>query len=1331
MAKYDKFNRGKYEDAFDQMFGAGRFEQGMQSAREQGRLKAEVSLARKAYQERIKAEEAARKKAEKEKAKKAATALPKADDNYSRKPEKKSSSKKDDGILSKLLSGAKTVGREVSRFDKNIGNALTGGLTGEMDKRLQKKFDKKGINKDVTGYLKPREDGNIAGKGADVLANLVGYGIGGVGATQVMRGLGLTGKAAQTLSKAHKAGTVTKPVLAKGIASSIGEGAAVGGSLAAAESGVRLGLNKESDTTLKKELGSIGTGILLGGALDGLATGLAPAAKMFARDTIAKEAGQRAAAGLKRAETNPIAAADLVRDQMRNSVTTDGILNRTSTDRLFDSLIKQTSPTVKRNPLADLRISPEAQQARSIMEDISINAGRKPKGVNAEENLRNLINARRAETIRDGQLPVNPKVDASDSLQQLANREVRETVGTPFKDNVPPTRVAGNGTPPVSQEVDINRSFIDREVKKPKADTRSAVTKVQQAITNDLAPMRRIDEQMQKLDADGLLEYLNPKTWIKSRKKDAAVNSSLEKSLTNAKGAHSVAANHTTSRWSNFLEGLNKSKATTMAEVEDYAFAKRGMDILENEANKRAARDAMMEEIESLKAAGANSDEIRAMQKIVDDYTDYTMPEGATADVLQAQIAKFEQNPELVGQYKKFQELQQENLKDMYDGGMITRELYDTLKENKTYISMHRNFDDISSTTGMASRRPQNTLQRMGAGSEERIKSPVQEAIRNAYMTKFNIEKNNALKVVEKFAAIDKDNVLFKGVKEPNANTITVFNNGKPKHYEVPPELKSYVDNFNPNYDPNILAKTLQGMAQMQRKLTTQYNIAFQLKSLVREPVQAMMTSRTAPTAIHATKNTALGYLDAMMGETLQEITKGLPKHLQFNSYKANWDKMGGTGFQFIRMTDDDLQRVAKEMLEGGTAKGSIKKLNPFRAIGKFGEKVEEGARLGEFRSAKNQGYSDADAFFEATDVTNYKRTGETTRSLNRYVPFLNATIQGNARVARAFQEAPARTIVRGATMLSTTAVGAYAMRFHDGVSDEQRRELDNLSQWEKDAYMHVPVPNSETIIAIPKAFAVGQMFMNPVERALDDYYNAVLKDKSVPQQVKDGLVATAKSFIPPYEFAIYSTGLEVMTNKSFFTGQDIESEFDRSQGVPKEEIEAYNQSWLTKNIANWINKMSFDADSEGIVSPAQIDYIVKDLTGTGGSQALGIMDSLVSDNAPTKTLEDHLLKPINQFKQDPTRASGVYQELKALAQKEKRNNNSMTKMSEEEKNIERANRPLQNYEAAFKELNKAIQAVRSDKTLSSQEKKEKITELRRQQDALGTQAIDWYNSLK
>lgn len=1281
MAKYDNFNRGKYTSAFDQMFGQGAYDRGINSARETGRLKVEASLARKAYEEQLKEQEKRRKAAEKAKEKAKATELPKSETGR-KKPSSSSSKKNDDGIFDKLLGGLKKAGKEISRFDDIATNALTFGLTGEADKRIQKTLDKKGADVKLTEYMKPREDGNIVGKGADLLANLAGYTVGGVGGVQLLRGLGATGKGINALSQASKAGNVTKPLLKRAALDSAKEGAIVGGGLTALESGVRLGLNNESNTTIADELKNIALGTALGGALDPIVTLAGPTAKMLARDTVQKgtsDAISKAVKGASKSDNSTVA------QQQLNEM----LFGRPNeSERVLNQLTRSQAPDF-RNPF---EISPASQTNRDVLSS------------------------------------VKPKVNQSDSLQELTEAAATRQANSPLEQAM--RRAEGTG--PVRPAAQGNPDFtvVDHTVKKPKADPRGALTKAQQQFTNDTAPLRQIDKDMRNLDADGMLEYLKPKTLIPSRTKDLATANSAERSMLNAKGARSVAANHTTSRFEPFMKNLNASVATDSKAVGDYAANKHTLTLMENAADNKALRDGTIEEIDALKATlGDNSDEVRFLQEMLDDFKDYTPPANATVEDLQAAIAKAESNPETVKFYNEFMELQQQNLKDMHEAGMLTDSLYNKLKENKTYVRMSRNFDDPATATGGASRRVQNPLDRMKQGSEEMIKDPIQGAMRNAYMTKFNIEKNKALGFVEKFAVADKQGVLFRGVPEPNASTITMFKNGKPKHFEVPPELKHYVDNFNPNFDPDILTNVMQKAAQMQRKLTTQYNLAFQLKSLVREPVQAITTSRTAPTALHAAKNTALGYVDALVGPQLQEITKGLPKRLQFNSYKQNWDKMGGTGFQYMNMSDESLNRMAKEMMEGGTAKGNIRKLNPFRSLAKFGEKVEEGARLGEFRSAKNQGYADADAFFEATDITNYKRSGNVTRELNKYVPFLNATIQGNSRVLRAFQEAPERTILRGATMLSTAALGAYSMRFADGVSDEQRQELDNLSQWEKDAYMHVPVPNSETIIAIPKAFAVGQMFMNPVERALDDYYNAVVKEESVPQHIKEGIKSTLKSFIPPYEFAGATTLYELKQNRSLFTGQDIESEFDREQGVPKEDIEAYNQSWVTRQISDLINKMSFDADSEGLVSPAQIDYIVKDLTGTTGTQTLGIMDSLVSDTAPTKTLEDQLLKPVKQFTADPTRSSGVYKELQKLAKKEKRENTSMTGMSEAEKNVERENRPLQNYEAAFKDLNKAIQAVRSSKELTSQEKKDAITELRKEQDALGTQFIDWYNS--
>lgn len=1465
MAKYDKFDRDKYADTFDNMFGTGSYERGMSSARTTGQKKVEASLARKAYNERQKEIKKAADKAAKEKAKKDAV-----EKSMAPADSKKKEDKKGDNALDKLVSGtkkvaggavkvAKKVAKEVSRFDDRIGNAMSFGLLGEADKRIEKQYENKDKDVDMTSYMERRQDGNIVGKGADLVADIMGMGATGIGAVGALRGLGATGKGINALTQAHKAGTVTKPLLKRAALDSLKEGALVGGAMAIPESAVRLGLNRESDTTFTDELKHVGLNVALGGALDPLTTIAAPALKMASRSAVDNMVGGQAAdnviSGLRQAKRNPAAAGDVIQEQMRQGSTIAGIRNQSAADRMMKMLAQSQQPSPRSASPLEIQ-NPQANEARRVMDEISSGAANSNKALHprsAEKNLEQLItNTRRnvpePQTNRGGQLPVEPKVNASDSeyipskylqnaraerdalvatnnpesagrLQALGNQikaleeqdvfrqsapkvetsdpkiqkllEERERltnmpyfshmdkiligrIDTEISDlmasqvvketaaTVPPTStltetseptnilaqpqqaadpLEGLANPnPVRGEFDAPAQeselvdLVDRTVYKPKTDPKVTATKLQQQFTNDAAGLRQIDQDMKALDADGLMKYLNPKTYIKSRTKALAADSSVEKSMLNAKGAHSVAANHTTQRYEPFLKSLNGSKTTDLKELGEYAASKRTLKLLEDSADSRAARDSLVSEIEAMKRTlGADAPEVKSMEEMLENYTSYRATKNATPEQLQLRIAQSEQKPELVQFYNQFMDLQQQNLKDMHEGGILGKELYDRLAADKTYISMHRNFGAETSTNYMASRRPQNPLERLKGGSEAMIKDPVQEAIRNAYVTRFNIEKNNALKVVEKFAKIDKDAVMFKGVKQSNVNTITIFANGKPKHYEVPPALKNYVDNISPDMDPDVLTNSLQKLAQMQRKLTTQYSLSFQLKSLVREPVQAIMTSRTAKSSVHAVKNTALGYVDAFFGPQLQNLTKDLPKHLQFNSYKPNWDSMGGTGYQLIRMSDDDLQRTAKDLMEGSTVKGNVKKLNPFRALGKFGENVEGGARLGEFRSAKNQGYSDADAFYEATDITNYKRTGKSTATANKYMPFLNATIQGNARVARAFQEAPAKTIARGVTMLTSTSAAVYGMRYMDGVSDEQRQELKNLNQWEKDMYLHIPSPleGDDTIYALPKAFAVGQMFMNPMERALDDYTDSVMKEESVPQHVKAGVMSTLKSFVPPYEVAGLTTGYELLQNKSLFSGQEIENKFDKDAGVPKKDIEAYNQSYLTKIMADALNYMAFSPEGDGWVSPAQMDYLIKDFTGSVGTRSLEMSDHALKDNAPVKPLSDQLAHPFKQFVADPTRASGAYTELQKLAKVEKRSNTPMTGMSEDEKNEERSNRGAQNYEAAFKDINKEIQAIRNDKSKTSQEKKDEITALRKEQDSLGSRGFDWYNSFK
>ncbi len=879
-----------------------------------------------------------------------------------------------------------------------------------------------------------------------------------------------------------------------------------------------------------------------------------------------------------------------------------------------------------------------------------------------------------------------------------------------------PTRPTQRQAP--TEDVEI----IDYNPTVPKDETElSGYQKIQRSFVNDATIGKVIDDIMIRKDKNGNLKYLSPKRFLDrllklTQKKTLAAENSAERSLIIGKNASSVAAQHVKDRFSDFATRLNKSKVSRES-LEEYAAYKRLLTFQDRMDADKAYVDGLREELESLKEGlDVNSSEAMELQELIDSYSpySYTPPQNVTREVMESKIDSLGQDKELVKFYDEFIQLQQQNLKDLYEGGLIPKKLYDTLKEHKEYIPLKRSVGE--DFTGTASRRPSNTLQRMQSGSEARLKPPINEAIRNAYTTRFNIEKNKALQFIPKFAKID--NEMFRRVENPTSRSITFFNKGKQVHYEVPPALKNYVDNFGKYADQNALFKTFEGLAQMQRKLTTQYSLTFQLKSLVREPVQAIITSRTNKGIVDGIWQTTQGYLDAMLGKQLETLTGG-----RIKSFKEDWEKMGGTGFQFMRMSDDDLQKVARDLMNEGTTKGNFKKINPFRILGKLGETVEAGARLGEYRSAKRQGYSDLDAFYEATDVTNYKRGGSATRELNRYIPFLNATIQGNSRVLRAFSEAPVRTAARSIGMLTTTAVSLYAMRYAPWVTDEQRNELNNLNQWQKDSYMFVPMADG-TIIQIPKAFALGQMFMNPVEHQLDYMLNTTLKEKSIPDQVFQEFTGVLGAFVPPTDIAGLAVIGELALNRDGFTGFDIESQYDINAGVPKAEREAYNQSKL----AEWVSDIINYGSEEGRVSPAQTDYLLRELGGSGGSQGLDMLDRLIDPVAPSSSLGTQLGRPLNQFILNPTTSGSGLQDLQALERKQPRP--KLNELSKEEREAFDNQENYYNYLKEYEELQDQINDVRESTSFNSSTKEQRIANLRKRQDKVRSEALNYFNRL-
>lgn len=355
---------------------------------------------------------------------------------------------------------------------------------------------------------------------------------------------------------------------------------------------------------------------------------------------------------------------------------------------------------------------------------------------------------------------------------------------------------------------------------------------------------------------------------------------------------------------------------------------------------------------------------------------------------------------------------------------------------------------------------------------------------------------------------------------------------------------------------------------------------------------------------------------------------------------------------------------------------------------------MEHGPRLAEFRSAKNKGYSDGNALFEAADVIDYADAGTAIRKLNPYVPFLNPAIRGNTRFLQSLKDP--KTWGKGAAYITVPTVANYAMRFAPTTNDTQREKLRNLKDYEKNLFWHFPVPNTDRLVAVPKGIFVAQVFANPVERALDYIYDETLK--TAPELAKDTMKDMLNVLIPPMGVVGLTSLLEWQANHDFFTGMPIE---DREMQAKMDKTERYNSftSELAKNIGKGTGQ-----------SPAKIDHLIKGLTGGVGRDVLDITDNFLSSDgsrpSKTRTLTD-ILNPLRAFEHNETSSSGIYDFLYDQQLKDKEAGFKGT-------DAQTAYKEMQ-------EINKEIKEIRESTSLSAKEKKEKIARLRDSQRKIGS----------
>lgn len=289
------------------------------------------------------------------------------------------------------------------------------------------------------------------------------------------------------------------------------------------------------------------------------------------------------------------------------------------------------------------------------------------------------------------------------------------------------------------------------------------------------------------------------------------------------------------------------------------------------------------------------------------------------------------------------------------------------------------------------------------------------------------------------------------------------------------------------------------------------------------------------------------------------------------------------------------------------------------------------------FEAKKLEGLSDYEAMieaaFQATDLLDFSRHGSRTEAVRRYVPFINAHLQGLDKAYRTMVQ-PVLDRLRGDQVLATdtpafrNALASWGKVFGAGaVLGAGWAALNAGSEAYRDVSpqlkgTHLVIPVGGKVLLVPKPFELSlgftageyafQRFAQDDPRAATQFAQAAWDVLAPPNPLTD---------IP-----IIRTPIELATGKSLFTGRDIVPD-TIARRTPAEQY-----TDRTSALAKYIGRMIR-------VSPIKVDYAVGAAFGTWGRDAMALSQG-VDQDAPAANWDDAVF--FRRFIKDPTRTSDV-----------------------------------------------------------------------------------------
>jgi len=405
-------------------------------------------------------------------------------------------------------------------------------------------------------------------------------------------------------------------------------------------------------------------------------------------------------------------------------------------------------------------------------------------------------------------------------------------------------------------------------------------------------------------------------------------------------------------------------------------------------------------------------------------------------------------------------------------------------------------------------------------------------------------------------------------------------------------------------------------------------------------------------------------------------------------------------GGQVITGASDDMAKILQQLASGKPGwEQAMAKLDEWAMMG------DAATRVSMYNSFIKQGLTEREATFATMEAMNFGRRGisPTVFYANMMIPFFNAGLQGIDVLYRAFTgqmpnserlKVKQKLLARGAMMALMTM--AYAAMMEDEEEYKNANPDERYNNW------FVPTPVG--VLRVPIPFEAGLLFKGIPEGV---YRMAFTDDKNadVLKALKDLAMRSVPIDLP----TAIKPLVELNLNKSFFTDREI---VDAS--MPEDPKYQYRPQ--TPEVIKMFGAVG--------LSPAQVEYFIKGYTGSMLVSLLRVFDPVLGGEIvkPDMRITDvPVLGGLFQPKDAGGLINAAYNSTRAIQAAQRTYNRLLQENPDEADKYLRENINnigLASFAGEFRqemgELTQAERSIRGSKTMTGEEKREQLDNIRK-----------------